>query len=365
MAKLTHLSLLALASMLNACKPAPVVDSSENGVFKSVSQTSQGLKQTNKNYEIKFPLDHGAHSEFGIEWWYLTANLIGSDGKDYGLQWTLFRIANPEGKTTPWNNNQSFMAHSSLHGSEKSWFEQKFARGNVGTSGVSIQPFNAFIDDWVFNASGSNLIPATLQFSIESDLVANLQLSTEKPLVLHGDNGYSEKFYAQDGAESPASYYYSQPYIEVSGQLALPDKTIEVSGDAWFDHEWTSQVLPENTSGWDWFALHLSKNSKLMLARVRHETQADHWIGTYISDDGNVFPLTSSDIKAKINKTEEVEGRNLPLNWSISIEKFGVDLETKPMKVNQWVPGLVAYYEGAIKFDGSHTGKGFMELTGY
>ena len=43
--------------------------------------------------EFEFPADHGAHPDYRIEWWYLTANLTAADGTPYGLQWTLFRSA--------------------------------------------------------------------------------------------------------------------------------------------------------------------------------------------------------------------------------------------------------------------------------
>ena len=40
---------------------------------------------------FQFPRDHQAHPDFRIEWWYLTANLMDRQGRQWGLQWTLFR----------------------------------------------------------------------------------------------------------------------------------------------------------------------------------------------------------------------------------------------------------------------------------
>jgi predicted secreted hydrolase len=352
-------TILLLAACSTEQKPT------DSNLFKGVSQNDQRLEQTSPNYQVSFPLDHGEHPSFGIEWWYITANLTDDKGNDYGLQWTLFRTANPDVKSTPWSNNQSFMGHSSLHGPKQSWFEQKFARGGVGNAAITLSPFTAFIDDWAFAASGNELTPATLNFSIHSNITAELSLQANKPLVLHGKNGYSQKFYEQENEPAPASFYYSQPHIQIKGQLNIDDDTINVSGNAWFDHEWTSQVLPSDTSGWDWFALHLNDGSKLMLARVRHLVQQDHWIGTFINSNGQSHSLTPNDINAQAAQYQTVEGRDLPLAWHIDVRKFGIELKTQPMKVDQWVPGLVAYYEGAIEFHGSHSGKGFMELTGY
>ena len=36
------------------------------------------------NYQITFPRDHGAHKNFRIEWWYLTANLKSRSLGDLG-----------------------------------------------------------------------------------------------------------------------------------------------------------------------------------------------------------------------------------------------------------------------------------------
>jgi predicted secreted hydrolase len=351
--------------LVTSCSSEQKDERPNSNLFKGVSQNDERLEQTNANYQIRFPADHGGHPSFGIEWWYITANLVDEQGNDYGLQWTLFRTANPSVEETPWSNNQSFMGHSSLHGPEQSWFEQKFARGGVGNAAVTVSPFKAVIDDWAFTATGHNITPASLRFSINNTVNATLDLSSDKPLVLHGENGYSQKFYDQDGQSAPASFYYSQPHIQVKGDLSIDGRTIKVSGDAWFDHEWTSQVLPTDTSGWDWFALHLNNGSKLMLARVRHTITHDHWIGTYIDEEGLSHTLAPNDISANVARYEEVEERELPLAWHIQVEKFDIRVETQPMKINQWVPGLVAYYEGAIKFTGTHSGKGFMELTGY
>ena len=365
MAKLIPALLISSLLLITACVPEKKGTANDNNLFKGVSQNDQRLEQTNPNYQIRFPSDHGEHPNFGIEWWYITANLTDAKGNDYGLQWTLFRTANPAIESTPWSNNQSFMGHSSLHSLSESWFEQKFARGGVGNAAVTHSPFNAFIDDWTFTATGDGLTPAILSFSIDSKVRAELNIQAYKPIVLHGKNGYSQKFYNQDGRPAPASFYYSQPHIQIDGQLNIAGELINITGDAWFDHEWTSQVLPADTSGWDWFALHLNDGSKLMLARVRHLSQRDHWIGTFIDPLGEPHKLKPSDIQAKVIKHEEVAGKKLPLSWQIQIQRFGVSINTEPMKVDQWVPGLVEYYEGAIKFNGTHSGKGFMELTGY
>ena len=57
------------------------------------SKAADEFATPQRNFVFDFPTDHGAHPDYRIEWWYLTANLEDPAGVQYGLQWTLFRTA--------------------------------------------------------------------------------------------------------------------------------------------------------------------------------------------------------------------------------------------------------------------------------
>ena len=116
-----------------------------------------------------------------------------------------------------------------------------------------------------------------------------LRLDTDRALVLQGDAGYSRK--SQRGQ---ASYYYSQPYFKVTGRLAIDDKAIEVTGQAWMDREWSSQPLAADQSGWDWFSLHLGSGEKLMLFRLR-QTDGSYLLLRQLDFAGRQIRADSSD----------------------------------------------------------------------
>jgi predicted secreted hydrolase len=44
---------------------------------------------------------------------------------------------------------------------------------------------------------------------------------------------------------------------------------------------------------------------------------------------------------------------------------LALDLNISPFKANQWNESAFPYYEGRVNVSGTHTGKGFLELTGY
>ena len=391
--------------------------------FSASNQQNLG-NTADPNYVINFPEDHAAHESFDIEWWYLTANLEDDAGNAYGLQWTLFRFRNPNHEsnkpgatkvssqsetlntdeaiktsTSDWNNQHVYMAHASVHTATQHWFSEKFARGNVGNVGIEKSPFKLFIDDWQWQSSTAGLLPATLAFNARlisstsssniSYLDVKLNLSNTGPYVLQGENGYSIK--SANGKH--ASHYYSAPFIQVEGELSMsegsilssmkdeyapegkskenenliykPLKQIAVKGNAWFDQEWTSQLFDQATLGWDWLSLHLDNGDKIMAFRMRLQDQPDYITGTYIQIDGSTVTLMPSDLSMDIVKFTELGNKKLPLQWTLSIPSKGINIQVNTSKEDQWNPAFVAYYEGSVVVSGTHTGRGFLELTGY
>jgi predicted secreted hydrolase len=336
------------------------------------------------NYKITWPDDHASHNSFDIEWWYLTANLEDEEGQAYGMQWTLFRFRNPSGENTnknamsknPWANEHIFMAHASIHSMDSHWFAEKFARGGVGNAGVESTPFSAFIDDWEWrNTQGkSDLFPSNLLFtakhtskaSEQNDRVqANFTLKQSGPLVLHGQDGYSVK---SSGGEH-ASHYYSAPFIDMTGELRFgssQNQTFKkVKGQAWYDHEWTSQLLDTQTLGWDWLSLHLDDGSKIMAFRMRLDGAPDYITGSFISANGEQLTLKDDMITLKPIEMTKVKQKTFPLDWSLNIPSKDIELQITTSKDDQYNTASVPYYEGMVSISGTHQGRGFLELTGY
>ena len=121
------------------------------------------------------------------------------------------------------------------------------------------------------------LAPLELKAS-GADFAYALRLDADRPLVLQGDAGYSRK-----SERGQASYYFSQPYFEVTGNITIDDKPVEVTGKAWMDREWSSQPLASDQTGWDWFSLHLNSGEKLMLFRLRQTDGNNYCSGNWIS----------------------------------------------------------------------------------
>jgi predicted secreted hydrolase len=332
--------------------------------FAGLGSEATGYAKVTPGRAFSFPADHGPHPDFRIEWWYVTANLKDAAGSAYGAQWTLFRQAlDPGAQQEGWANQQIWMAHAAVTRADSHRTAETFARGGVGQAGVTAEPFQAWIDSWAMRGANGfdakTISPLDLSAS-GKDFSYALHLEADRPLVLQGDGGYSKK-----SEREQASYYYSQPFFKVSGQLGIGDKSIDVTGQAWMDREWSSQPLAADQTGWDWFALHFAGGEKLMLYRMREKSGRDYASGTWILPDASTHLLARADMRLTPKAPIEIEGHSLPVQWQVAIPSLSIAIETIPLNPRAWMGTSFAYWEGPISFTGSHAGVGYLELTGY
>ena len=324
--------------------------------FAGLGTDVDGFSSPQRPAQFDFPTDHGPHYDYRIEWWYLTANLEGLDGTPYGLQWTLFRSALTSDGGKGWSSPQLWMGHAAVTTPDAHFVTERLARGCIGQAGVQADPFEAWIDDW--QLVGPDFATLTVTAS-GPDFAYDMVLNSDGPLVFHGDEGYSLK-----SAEGQASYYYSQPFYAIEGTLILPTGTIEVAGDAWLDREWSSQPLSDNQTGWDWFSLSF-EDGKLMGFRLRQTDGSDYTSATWIDPDGTTTSYSNSAFEAEPVAISDIGGRDVPTTWNVRLADRGVDVEVTAINPQAWMNTSVPYWEGPITVQGSHTGRGYLEMTGY
>jgi predicted secreted hydrolase len=332
--------------------------------FAGLGEGAEGFSAVKPGRKFAFPADHGAHPNFRIEWWYLTANLVDSSGAAMGLQWTLFRQAlTPGPQAEGWANQQIWMGHAAVTRADTHRYSEKFARGGIGQAGVDPEPFQAWIDSWQMRGldgmGAEQIAPLELNAS-GADFDYALRLQADRALVLQGDAGYSRK-----SLREQASYYYSQPFFKASGKVRIDDKPVEVHGQAWMDREWSSQPLAPDQSGWDWLSLHMTSGEKLMLYRLRQSDGNNYASGNWILPDGANRQVASADVTMTPKNFAEIANRKLPVIWDIAIPTIGLSIECIPLNAKSWMGTSFPYWEGPISFGGSHKGVGYLEMTGY
>ncbi|AZF16838.1 lipocalin-like domain-containing protein [Pseudomonas sp. R3-18-08] len=346
----------AVLLLLSACDQAPAPQES----FAGLGSDAADFVQVVPGKVFSFPEDHGPHPGFRIEWWYVTANLKDAQGNAFGVQWTLFRNAVKAGPTQAgWRDPTIWLGHAAVTSTTRHYAAERFARGGVGQAGAQAQPFSAWIDDWTFatRPGAANPLAAMQLKAHGAQFAYDLQLTSSRPLVLQGDNGYSRK-----SDQGQASYYYSQPFFSANGSLSIDGQTYQVSGPAWLDREWSSQPLAANQTGWDWFSLHLDRGEHLMLFRVRQKDGGGYLTGTWIDAQGRTETLHNADIQLAPLTTTQIEGRNIPTRWSLKIPGKHLDITTEAVNPKAWMNLGIPYWEGPVKFDG---GVGYLEMTGY
>jgi predicted secreted hydrolase len=198
----------------------------------------------------------------------------------------------------------------------------------------------------------------------------DLVLTPTKPAVFHGDRGYSRK-----SATSPlaASLYFSYTSLATGGTLRVGGEEFAVAGRSWFDQEISSLPLPAGIEGWDWFALMLDDGREMMLCLLRNAegTTDAYSSGTVIGRDGKYRHLKREDFSV----TETAYYRSTrtraryPSQWVIAVPSEGFSATVTPLVEDQEFVAdrttFNTYWEGACRISGSHTGKAYVEMTGY
>jgi predicted secreted hydrolase len=323
--------------------------------------------------ELRLPEDHGPHFDFQTEWWYYTGQLTTSAGWRFGFELAFFRRGLSPGPppAAGFATNQIYLAHLAVTdvAGSRHVFAERASRGAAGLAGASGRPFGVFVEDWTAAASSPDGSSVRLRAS-DGDIVLDLDLRATKPLVAHGERGLSRK------SDEPgnASAYVSYTRMAVSGRVGTGGRGEVASGEAWFDHEWSTSALGPGALGWDWWSLQLDDGRELMFFEIRRADKGRESAssGTLVAADGRPRRLSSADVEfeALDHWTSPHSQARYPARWRIRVPSEALELEVKPLLADQEMRTAFVYWEGAVGVSGtSHgrsiAGKGYVELTGY
>ncbi|MEI6235008.1 MAG: lipocalin-like domain-containing protein [Planctomycetota bacterium] len=375
------------------------------------------FKQAIDPITLVFPADHASHAGYQTEWWYVTGNVRDESGHEFGYQFTIFRRAldpksAPErGRTSAWAANDFYMLHlaiSDISGNTHATFEslERGAAGIAGATDVSsllkvrpaydlwstpkyeapVNTTEPIVHVWTKEASFDRYKKGWKIEASSPRIGLNLTLNESEiklaDQMLHGKEGMpkgigSEKGLSRKGPNpGQASYYYSVPRLTTSGTLTLDGKKYTItSGLSWMDHEFGSNQLSKDQAGWEWFAIQLDNGTDLMLYVLRNKDGSiePNSSGTWSDAVGcsHYFKVTASMLTpGRIWKSPHT-GAEYPVEWSLKINDY--DLKLKPAMDDQEFHSEQAtkinYYEGAIRVEGTCSGKpvkgsGYLEITG-
>ncbi|WP_105902724.1 lipocalin-like domain-containing protein [Vibrio gangliei] len=313
------------------------------------------------DYTIKFGQDFAEHPTFHNEVWHYKANLKGEDGQEYGVQWTVYRVANGDSQGLGWKNTQVYTAQVVVSNPEHAWLQQRLSRGGIGQAGVMMYPFRLWIDDWSWVSNNNYAVPSQLNIKAD-EFSLKLNNAAYGPFVLNGDNGYKRTH----DLMSTASYSFSAPFLKTKGVLDLNGRKVKVEGVAWVDKEWGNHLVADRSLRWDNFSIHLSDGRVLSLTQYHNPQNMRYISGSIAGRDGSKIHLKNGEVRIyPLEKHRVSNGRDLPLRWVIEIPRLQVSLITESLNNELWLPFWIPSWEGPIVVTGSHKGVGFMQLTGY
>jgi len=350
--------------------------------------------QAAPDYLWNFPGDHGVHRDYKTEWWYFTGHLFPRGepaAPAMAFQLTFFRIGllpdGPPALNSDWATAGLVMAHASVTDpardrhifSEVLWREIPLL-GGFGTAADSTLA-------WCRAPAGTDSLWSVTwdgdAFRLRArdrigGLGYDLVCRPEKPLVFHGEGGFSPK--SPDG--QTGSLYFSYTRMSVTGSIIRGDSAVDVSGTSWMDREIFTSTLARNQTGWDWLSLQLDDGRELMVYRLRGTSPADDFaLGTLVGVDGRVETIPSDRWSLQPQQTWQSPdtGSKYPVQWRLQVPSADLDLElraTLPEQENVSARSGVHYWEGAVtahpwnssdedSLDSKAVGRGFVELTGY
>lgn len=326
---------------------------------------------------LRFPRDHGAHPQWRTEWWYLTGWLENPAGALWGFQVTFFRtrVDEAQGIQSRLAAKQLLMAHAALSdiGAAKHWHDQRLARWNGlpptapdQDNNVAEHDTDARVGQWRLWRAPDGRYHTRLS---SKDFALDLQAKPTQGLLLQGKEGFSQK--GPDASQ--ASFYVTEPQLQVQGTVRQGKQSLQLKGRAWLDHEWSEALLHPQAVGWDWVGMNLDDGSTLTAFQLRRGDGSALWVGGSWRAPGQstrVFAPGEVVFEPLRHWNSPRHRARYPVQWRL-ITPVG-EWSINSLLDDQEMGGLgqsgPVYWEGLSELlnpQSQRRGLGYLEMTGY
>ena len=334
--------------------------------------------------QLQFPRDFGSHPDLRTEWWYITGLAL-AGGRRWGFQVTFFRsrVEGTQALRSAFAARQLIFAHAALTDLQagRILHDQRIARAGFGVAQASEADTAVQLQDWslVRQASGSGR-GSTYAAQVQAqDFSLALQFDTTQPVLLQGDNGLSRK----GPQPQQASYYYSQPQMQVSGSLqrggvrfAIEPASAPGDNRAWLDHEASQALMHPEAVGWDWMGMNLHDGSALTVFRLRRADGSKLWAGGSMRLPGQVARIFGAEevvFTPLRSWVSPLEGTRYPVQWRVAtpVGTFEANALLDNQELDSRASTGAVYWEGVCELrdagdvGGALRGHGYLEMTGY
>jgi len=356
-----------------------------------VTPAPSGLPRPADPQPVSLPADDAAHDRL-TEWWYYTGHLVDQTGAHWGFEDVIFR-AERGGFPVSWASHLALTdeAGQQFHYAQRAEIGPQVnvravastggaapaAMFSLGIRGLDLGDPTTFTRaPWTMSGADgidgldASALPAETRGDPVDGFGLVLSLAATKPPALHDGDGYV------DFGPAGGSYYYSRTAMTASGSITVGARTLQVTGTAWFDHQW-GDFISVGGGGWDWFALNLGDGTDVTLSMVRATDGTYPLVyGTLVAPDGATRHLGPADftVAATAHWTSPATSVTYPAGWSIAIPSAGITAQLTPSVPQQELDTRattgVVYWEGSQRVVATVGGRNvggqaYVELTGY
>lgn len=345
---------------------------------------------------LQFPRDFGSHPELRTEWWYITGHARAA-GRLWGFQVTFFRsrVDVAQGLQSAFAAKQLLFAHAAITDvqGQRLLHGQRIARAGFGVAEASEADTRIRLQDWTLERAdmggaesgalaGANASTAAIAHAkprsrytarvVDTGFALDLRFDTMQPLLLQGHQGLSRK-----GPQAEqASYYYSQPQMQVAGDITVDGQRLAVApgtGRAWMDHEASEALMHPEAVGWDWIGMNLHDGTALTAFRLRRADGSALWAGGSVRAPGQavqVFGAEDVGFTPLRWWTSPRSGARYPVEWRVRTPagSFAVRTLLDAQELDSDGSTGAIYWEGLSDLHGpggERVGRGYLEMTGY
>ncbi len=158
----------------------------------------------------------------------------------------------------------------------------------------------------------------------------------------------------------------------MTGQVAAAGNDANVTGTAWLDHEWSSEYMAADATGWDWLGINLDDGGALMVFRMRDRSGAALWAGgSHRLRDGSVRNFAPTEVGFDAQRQWRSPRTRVDYPVAMAIRAGDMECAVVPLMDDQELDARAGvgtiYWEGAVRAlqAGREIGRGYLELTGY
>ena len=304
-----------------------------------------------------WPRDHGAKRDQFAEYWLFSGLLADSDGRQYGFQLALFRVAlqtDEPFRDSAWATRDMYLAHLVVTAAGATpHMGERYSRAALGLSGDDYEPIRIWLENWQVEYDQKAMVFQLDATDADYGLALRLVPPADEPLVI-------------DGADYRGYWW---PGLMAEGELTVAGRKIGVSGRALLDRLW-GRALPVGRGqlALNRLWLELDDGSALRCHQLRRRVGGGTPLGECLlrRPDGSSerFVRDRVTLEPVEDGWRDLGGVRYPLSWRLQLADYGPEIQISPL-ADEREQFASPMWSGTVQVRGRPPGWGLLELSNY